>query len=292
LYPGNGRQYRPGGRDAQLREAGVMAGEPGPLPRVDTRRANTARVYDYWLGGSHNFLADRDVARAIAAAAPNAPAIAVAGRAFLGRAVRFLAAAGIRQFLDIGSGLPTQANVHEVAQQAAPGARVAYADIDPVVIAHSTALLAGNQNAAIIDASLRDPEKILADPATQALIDFSQPVGLLLVAVLHFIADADDPWRIVATLRGALAPGSYLVLAHGTSDGQPRVAQAVEKIYNRSVSADLHIRSRAEILRFFDGFDLVSPGLVYLPQWRPDSPADVPGDPASFGNLAGVARKA
>jgi SAM-dependent methyltransferase len=270
-----------------------MAGEPGWVPPgVDTRRANTARVYDYWLGGSHNFLADQDVARAIAAVAPNAPAIALAGRAFLGRAVRFLAGAGIRQYLDIGSGIPTQGNVHEVAQQADPGARVAYVDIDPVVIAHSKALLAGNQNTTIIDASLREPEKILSHQAIENLIDFSQPVGLLLVAVLHFIAEADDPWRIVATLRDALAPGSCLVLGHGTSEGKPAVAQAVEKIYNRSVSTDLHIRSRAEILRFFDGFDLVDPGLVYIPQWRPDSPADVPGDPSSFGNLVGVARKA
>ena len=270
-----------------------MAGEPGPVPPgVDIKRANTARVYDYWLGGSHNFLADQDVARAIAAVAPNARAIALAGRAFLGRAVRFLAEAGIRQFLDIGSGIPTQGNVHEVAQQADAGARVAYVDIDPVAIAHSKVILAGNQNAAIIDADLREPEKILAHQAIEDLIDFSQPAGLLLVAVLHFIADAEDPWRIVATLRDALAPGSYLVLGHGTGEGEPAVAQAVEKVYNRGVSTNLHIRSRAEILRFFDGFDLVDPGLVYIPQWRPDSPADVPGDPGSFGNLVGVARKA
>jgi len=269
-----------------------MAGEPGPVPPgVDTRRANTARVYDYWLGGSHNFLADQDVARAIAAVAPNAPAIALAGRAFLGRAVRFLSAAGIGQFLDIGSGIPTQGNVHEVAQQANPAARIAYVDIDPVAIAHSKAILAANPGAAIIDADLREPDKILADPAVESLIDFRQPTGLLLVAVLHFIADAEDPWQIVATLRDALAPGSYLVLGHGTSEGTPAVAQAVEKIYNRSVSTDLHIRSRADILRFFDGFDLVDPGLVYIPQWRPDSPVDVPPDPGSFGNLVGVARK-
>jgi SAM-dependent methyltransferase len=272
---------------------GVTAGEPGPVPPgVDTRLANAARVYDYWLGGRHNFLADQDVARAIAAVAPNAPAIAVAGRAFIGRAVRFLAAAGIRQFLDIGSGLPTQGNVHEVAQQADPAARVAYVDLDPVVVAHSRVLLAGNQDAAIINATLRDPERILADPVIGALIDFRQPVGLLLVSVLHFIAGADDPWRIVAALRDALAPGSYLVLAHGTSDGAPVVAKAIEKVYNRSVSTDLHIRSRPEIRRFLDGFDLVEPGLVFLPEWRPDSPADVPGDPASFGNLVGVGRKA
>jgi SAM-dependent methyltransferase len=206
--------------------------------------------------------------------------------------VRFLAAAGIGQFLDIGSGIPTQGNVHEIAQQAVPGSRVAYVDVDPVAIAHSKAILAGNQSAAIIDADLRDPEKILADPAARRLIDFGQPAGLLLVMVLHFIADAEDPWRIVATLRDALAPGSYLVLAHATNQSRPAVAQAAETVYNRSVSTDIHMRSRTDILRFFDGFELLEPGLVYIPQWRPDSPADVPDDPSKFWVLVGVARKA
>ncbi|HUY49598.1 MAG TPA: SAM-dependent methyltransferase [Streptosporangiaceae bacterium] len=269
-----------------------MAGEPGWVPPgVDTRRANTARVYDYWLGGSHNFLADQDVGRAIAAVEPNMRAIARANRAFLGRAVRFLAAAGIRQFLDIGSGIPTQGNVHEVAQQADPAARVVYADIDPVAIAHSKAILAGNENATIIDADLRRPAEILANRETGRLIDFSQPVGLLLMVVLHFIAGTEDPWRVVATLRDALTPGSYLVLGHATYEGKPAVAQATEKVYNRSVATQLHLRSRAEILRFFDGFDLAGPGLVHVPLWRPDSPADVPSDPSPFGCLVGVGRK-
>jgi SAM-dependent methyltransferase len=269
-----------------------MADEPSWVPPgVDTRRANTARVYDYWLGGSHNFLADQDVARAIVAVEPNARAGARANRAFLGRAVRFLAAAGIGQFLDIGSGIPTEGNVHEVAQQADPGARVAYVEIDPVAIAHSQAILGGNENAAIIDADLRDPEKILADPAARRLIDFGQPAGLLLVMVLHFIADAEDPWRIVATLRDALAPGSHLVLAHATNESRPAAAQAAGTVYNRSVSTEIHMRSRAEILRFFEGFELLDPGLVYIPQWRPDSPADVPDDPGKFWVLVGVGRK-
>ncbi len=260
-------------------------------PGVDTKRANTARVYDYWLGGSHNFLADQDLGRAMAAIEPNVRAITQANRAFLGRAVRFLAAAGIRQFLDIGSGIPTEANVHEVAQQASPGSRVAYVDIDPVAIAHSKAILAGSQNAAIIEADLREPEKILASEGIRRLVDFSEPAGLLLVAVLHFIADADDPWRIVATLRDALAPGSYLVLSHGTDENNPVLARAAEKLYNRAVSTQAHARSRAEILRLFDGFDLVGPGLVYVPMWQPDSPADVPSDPSLFANLVGVAEK-
>jgi hypothetical protein len=155
-----------------------LAGEPGWVPPgVDVRRAITARVYDYWLGGSHNFLADQDVGRAIAAVQPTARAGARAGREFLRRAVQFLAASGVRQFLDIGSGIPTQGNVHEVAQQADPAARVAYVDIDPVAIAHSKAILAGNQNAAIIGADLRDPAKILVHDATRRLIDFTQPTG-------------------------------------------------------------------------------------------------------------------
>jgi SAM-dependent methyltransferase len=269
-----------------------MAGEPGwPPPGVDTRRANVARVYDYWLGGNHNFLADQDLGRSIAAVDPNIRDFARANRAFLGRAVRFLSAAGITQFLDIGSGIPTQGNVHEVAQQANPGARVAYADIDPVAIAHSKAILAGRENTAIIEADLREPETILSDPATRRLIDFGRPAGLLLVAVLQFIADADDPWRIVATLRDALAPGSYLVLCHGTNEGRPTVARAAQKVYNSGVSTPVNMRSRADILRFFDGFELAGPGLVYIPQWRPDSPADVPGDPSKFWGLVGVARK-
>jgi hypothetical protein len=269
-----------------------MTGQPGWVPPgVDIRQANTARVYDYWLGGSHNFLADQDLGRAIVAVEPNARAGARANRAFLGRAVRFLAAAGIRQFIDIGSGIPTQGNVHEVAQEASPGARVAYADIDPVAIAHSKAILAGNENAAIIEGDARDPHKILADPAVRRLIDFGQPVGLLLVMVLHFIADADDPWQIVATLRDALPSGSYLVLAHATSDSRPAVAQAAETVYNRSASSDIHMRTRADIMRLLDGFELLDPGLVYIPQWRPDSPADVPADPSKFWVLVGVARK-
>jgi hypothetical protein len=270
-----------------------MVGEADWAPSgVDTRRANVARVYDYWLGGHHNFLADQDVGRAVASVEPGIRAIARANRAFLGRAVRFLAAAGIRQFLDIGSGIPTEGNVHEVAQRADPQARVAYADFDPVAVAHSRAILAGNANAGIIDADLRQPEKILAHPVTGQLIDLSQPTGLLLVAVLQFLADADDPWQIVATLRDALAPGSYLVLCHATDEGRATTAQAAGKVYNGSVTTEIHMRPRADILRFFEGFDLVDPGLVFIPQWRPDSPADVPAEPGKFWALVGVGRKA
>jgi SAM-dependent methyltransferase len=258
-------------------------------PGVDTRRANIARVYDYWLGGSENFLADRDLGRQITAIEPSAREIARANRAFLGRAVRYLAAAGIGQFLDIGSGIPTQGNVHEVAQQASPGSRVVYADTDPVVIAHSQAILAGHPDAGVIRADLRDPAAILADPVVQGLIDLREPVGLLLVAVLHFLDDADDPWQVVSTLLDALAPGSFLVVSHATTDDRPDLARVVEKVYNGSVSGSWQFRSGERIRRFFDGTELVEPGLVPAYRWRPDpDAADAEG---LWGLLGGVGRK-
>ena len=269
-----------------------MAEEPGWVPPgVDTKRANVARVYDYLLGGSHHFLADQDLGRSLAAVDPNVRAIARANRDFLGRAVRFLSGAGIRQFLDIGSGIPTQGNVHEAAQATAPGSKVVYADIDPVAVAHSRAILAGQPNAAAIEADLRDPAAILGDATTRHLIDFRQPVGLLLVSVLPFLADNEDPRHVVAVLRDTLAPGSYLAICHATSDGRPAVTQAMDKVYRSSVQAGGTIRGRADILRFFDGFELVEPGLVNVPLWRPDSPADVPADPERFWVLAGVGVK-
>ena len=261
-------------------------------PGVDTRRANVARIYDYWLGGTHNFLADQDVGRAIVAVEPKMREIARANRAFLARAVTFLPACGINQFLDLGSGIPTSGNVHEIAQQADPRSRVVYVDVDPVAIAHSKAILAGNDNAAIVEADLREPEKILAHDTVGRLIDLSRPVGLIVLAVLQFIGDEANPWQIMATLRDAMAPGSYLVLGHATDEGsRPTVMQAAETVYNRSVSTQIHLRSRAEILDLFDGYDLLEPGLVYTPMWRPDAPVDVPGGPAEYGVFGGVARK-
>ncbi|MGH3400230.1 MAG: SAM-dependent methyltransferase [Streptosporangiaceae bacterium] len=260
-------------------------------PEVDTRRANVARVYDYLLGGSHNFLADQDLGRSMAAVEPNVRVFARANRAFLGQVVRFLCDAGVSQFLDIGSGIPTQGNVHEVAQRASPAARVAYADIDPVAVAHSKAILAGNDNATAVRGDLREPEAILSEPAIRQLIDFTQPVGLLLVSVLPFVADSDDPWRQVATLRDALAPGSYVALCHGTADGNPARMHALGKVYTSSVTAPVDGRSRADILRFFDGFELVEPGLVYISQWRPGGPAaELTADSHVWG-LVGVGRK-
>jgi S-adenosyl methyltransferase len=259
-------------------------------PGTDITKANVARVYDYWLGGDHNFQADRDLARTIIALDPNFRAVARANRAFLGRVVRFLAGqAGIRQFLDIGSGIPTENNVHQVAQAAAPGSRVVYVDKDDVAVSHSRLILAGNPGAAVIQADLRDPAKILADPGIQ-LLDLSKPVALFLVAVLHFIPDTGQAADIVATLRDALAPGSYLVICHACRDEKPSLATTFENVYNSRVTAQLAMRSRDEISGLCDGFTLLEPGLVWIPQWRPESPDDVPEDPSKFWALVGVGR--
>ena len=270
-----------------------MTVEPGWVPPgIDTSKANIARVYDYWLGGNHNFRADQDAARALITVEPNARAIMRANRAFLGRAVRFLAReAGIRQFLDIGSGIPTERNVHEVAHDAAPGSRVVYVDNDEVAAAHSRLLLQDNPDATVVQADLREPAKILADPDTQLLIDFAQPVAVLLVAVLHFVPDSAGPAEILATLRDALAPGSYLVICHACRDANPGMADPAEAAYHSRVAAQLRMRTREEIAGLFDGFGLVEPGLVWLPEWRPDSPADVPENPEQYWALVGVGRR-
>ena len=260
-------------------------------PEIDTTKANIARVYDWFLGGEHNFRVDQDAARAIMDMEPLARAIAWGYRAFLIRAVRYLAGeAGMRQFLDIGSGIPTARNVHQVAQEAAPGSRVVYVDNDDVAVAHSKLLLDDNPDATVIQADLRDPEAILDHPETRRLLDFTQPVALLLAAVLHFIPDSDDPSGILATFRGALAPGSHIAISHACRDSIPDVADSYAAVFRSRFAANGTIRTRKEIERLFYGFTLIAPGLVWLPEWRPDSPADVPEDPAVFWAMAGVGR--
>ncbi|WP_422755270.1 SAM-dependent methyltransferase [Micromonospora sp. WMMD708] len=239
---------------------------------IDIERPSVARMYDYYLGGSHNFAADRVAARAMVEAVPDAPLMAQANRAFLRRVVQHLVDSGIRQFLDIGSGIPTVGNVHEIAQRADPRARVVYVDVDPVAVAHSQEILAGNPAATVVQEDLRRPEAILAHPEVTRLIDFSQPVAVMIVAVLHFIPHADHPEDILRTLRTALAPGSYLVLSQASDDTRGGAERAeAERVYRRTDSP-LCIRSRAELTAFFDGFTIVDPGVVWVPQWRPETP--------------------
>jgi SAM-dependent methyltransferase len=258
---------------------------------IDIERPSAARIYDYWLGGSHNFAVDREVARQVTSQIPETPLIMQANRAFLHRAARFLVESGIRQFLDIGSGIPTLGNVHEVVQKAMPDARVVYVDIDPVAVAHSRHILAGNERVAVIQEDLRRPDRILAHAETNRLLDLDQPVALLLLAVLHFIPDDDDPYGIVARLRDALAPGSYLAISHGTADHYSQeVAQHGREQFRRTPTP-FWSRSRAETARFFAGLDLVEPGIVYSPQWRPEHPDEVGDHPERAAAYVGVGRK-
>src|SRR5216683_125965 len=246
---------------------------PGRRP-ADDEGPNIARVYDYMLGGSHNFAADRVSAEELLARWPDARETMRFNRAFLGRAVRHLAGqAGIRQFLDIGSGIPTMGNVHEIARQAAPGSRIAYVDNDAVAVLHSRAILDRDERAVAIEGDLRRPGEILEHPALRAMLDLSRPVALLLVAVLHFFPDADDPAALVAGLRDALAPGSYVVISHGTTDSQPEHVADAMGHYART-TAPFQPRSHAQILRFFHGFDLIEPCLVRAPLWWPDDQQD------------------
>ncbi|TMR95850.1 SAM-dependent methyltransferase [Nonomuraea basaltis] len=259
----------------------------------DPETPNVARLYDYYLGGKDHFPADREAAERILAVAPELRAAARANRAFLGRAVRHLAEAGIRQFLDIGTGLPTQENVHQVAAKVAPGSQVVYVDLDPVVMVHARALLADQGGTAVIQGDLRKPDEILNNPEVTRAIDFTRPVGVLLVAVMHFIAESERPQEIIATLRDAMAPGSYLVVSHGTSDSRAAAADKGTEVY-RNASAALTLRSRKRIMELFDGFDLVDPGLVWLPEWHPESAdtIDFIDGPESSLILCGVGRKA
>ncbi len=254
-------------------------------------RPNAARMYDYYLGGSHNFAIDRQVAEQAIGLWPDLPLIMQANRAFLRRAVRFLGAQGVQQFLDIGSGIPTVGNVHEVAQQAQAGARVVYGDIDPVAVAHSRALLADNPQATAIRADARQPEAILAHPEVQRLLDLRQPLAVLLVAVLHFVTDDTEAERLVCALQAAVAPGSYLVISHASADGMPHQSREHEQLYTRTPTP-MKMRPRADIARLFAGFELVEPGLVYLPLWRPETPDDLFLDqPERCTGFAGVGRK-
>jgi hypothetical protein len=257
-----------------------MIGKGIPAEEIDTSRPHPARMYDYFLGGKDNYEVDREAAHRIMEAAPEVQLSVRANRAFMRRAVRFMVGSGIRQILDIGTGLPTSPNVHEVAHAIDPAVRVAYVDNDPIVNVHANALLTGTGGTRIVMADIRDPHAILDHPDITRLIDFDQPVGLLLVAILHFLTDADDPRQIVATLRDALPSGSYLVLSHATNDIADDRSDAVS-VYNQA-TATLNLRGHAEVLRFFDGFELFEPGLVQVPFWRPDAPVEDGADLVGF----------
>jgi len=251
-----------------------VPGDPGrgPAPGVDTGHAHSARIYNYWLGGKDNYAADREAAQQAIAANPGIVTDVRANRAFLARAVRFLTAeAGIRQFLDIGTGLPTASNTHEVAQAAAPEARVVYVDNDPIVLTHARVLLTSTPQGATayLDADLRDTSAILR--AAAQTLDFRQPVALMLLIILHLIPDADDPYGIVATLVQALPSGSYLVLAHPASDIRAaKMAEMTRRVNERMSGPTATMRNRAAITRFFDGLDLLEQGVVQPQQWRPE----------------------
>ncbi|GGL02414.1 SAM-dependent methyltransferase [Streptomyces flaveus] len=267
---------------------------PAWAPRgIDISVPSVSRIYDYYLGGSHNFDIDREAARKAMEFMPGLPKIMQANRAFLRRAVRFAADEGITQFLDIGSGIPTFGNVHEVAQSASPEARVLYVDNDPVAVAHSEAVLEGNEGADVVAADLRKPQEILASSQFERLIDQNRPVALLLVAILHFVEDEDGPYEAVAQLRDALAPGSLLVVTHASYEGiplPPERAEGAVDVY-KDIRNPLIMRSRDEIARFFEGYDMVEPGLVPMPEWRPDTALE-DEDPYAYSGFAGVGRTA
>jgi len=264
------------------------------LPRwvpdgIDVTMPNASRIYDCLLGGYHNFAVDREYAERMEESHPGAQQGVAASRALLGRVVRWLVDAGIRQFLDIGSGIPTLGNVHEVAQQAAPQARVMYVDIDPVAVAHTRAILAGNPRAGVLQADLRRPIDIVDHPEVNDLLDFSEPVAVMLMAVLHFIPEADDPYAIVAQLRDAVVAGSYIALSHGIHVAKLAEAQESARRVLQQTPTPAYFRTEEQIARLLTGLDLVEPGIVSIPDWRPD-----PSETASEswpGGLAALGRK-
>ena len=244
---------------------------------VDITVPNASRVYDFALGGVHNFRVDREFFTQAEQAMPDVRLLAQANRAFLGRAVRWLAAAGMRQFLDLASGIPTLGNVHEVAQEVDPATRVVYVDMDPVAVEQSNSLLKDNRYATAIRGDLRDPGTILGDPRLLEFLDFAQPIGVLMVAVLHFIADADDPRSIINQIGAALAPGSFLAMSHGapevTEEGRRR-QETVRKLYEQTPTPFV-VRDAGQVAALIeDSFDLVAPGVVRADQWNPDPEDD------------------
>lgn len=263
---------------------------------VDLSRPTPARLYDYYLGGTNNFAVDRAAAEKIRARMPELKDAAWANRRFHQRAARWMAAErGVRQFIDIGSGLPTSDNTHHAVQRVYPAARVVYVDHDPMVLVHADQLLAGARNTKVITADLRDPAGTLDHPGLRALIDFTEPVGLLVTAVLHFVSDETDPWGIMARYLSVFAAGSHLALSHATADGKsPAVVAAVREVY-AGTTEDVHLRPKADVERFFDGLEMAPPGeggkpaVCFAGEWRPEDPA-VARSVGSAWLYCGVAR--
>jgi hypothetical protein len=261
---------------------------PGEL---DIERPSAARIYDYLLGGYHNFEADRVVAEKFRELLPSIPLYMQANRAFLRRVVRYLIDSGIDQFLDIGSGIPTVGNVHEAAQAINPAARVVYVDIDPVAVRQSEEILIDNANAAAIQGDLRQTDTLLEHPDIRRLLDFNKPVAVLLMAILLFVTEDEVAYRTVDILRNVLVPGSYIAISHPTDDNLPQ--EQIERGKNLYTASGnpVNIRSFAQIKSFFQGLELVEPGLVYVSRWRPEEPDDLFDQPEDSGYYGGVGRK-
>jgi hypothetical protein len=268
----------------------ASGGDESPAVRIDTTVAHPARRYNYWLGGKDHFAADRESGEAVAKAFPSAPAAARCNRAFMKRAVEHLTReVGIRQFLDIGTGIPAPDNTHEVAQAIAPQTRVVYVDNDPIVMAHARALVTSTPQGrtAYLEADVRKPRTILDHPDLTSTLDLSQPVALMLVAVLHFVPDSEDPYGVVAELLAALPSGSYLVASHGTADTTPPELNALVLTMMRHGS--IYPRTAEEFGRFFVGLELLEPGVVSIADWRPGAEPRL--TPAEAATYAGVGRK-
>jgi hypothetical protein len=257
-------------------------------PEVDISKPSIARVYDAVLGGKDNFQVDRAVVEEVQKTFPDGGGAARVNRALLGRAVRYMADAGIDQFLDLGSGLPTVQNTHQIAQAVNPAARVVYVDNDPMVLAHGHALLAENKSTVVVTADLMEPEQVLGSAEVAGFIDLSRPLGLIMNAIVHHILDEEDPYGIVARYKGTMPSCSYLLLTH-FSNSSPE-ARGLEQVLLRTLGRG-QLRSREQITRFFDGLDLVEPGVVHLPDWHPDEPVSRPLDISGLLYLGALARK-
>lgn len=266
-----------------------MTERPSWAPEsIDLERPNAARIYDYLLGGAANFEKDREFGENLLRIAPNSATVAQLNRAFLRRAVKFCLDNGIRQFLDIGSGIPTAGNVHEIAQRIEPSTKVLYVDLEPVAVTHTELMLQGNDNAAVMQGNLLEPERILDSAEANRLLDFDEPIAVLMVAVLHFLPDNAEPHQAVARYVDAITPGSLLVLSHVALRDDQR--QEAWDMYKKSTTPALP-RTRDQLSAFFAGTDLVEPGVVWAPSWHPDS-ADDAENPERSQIFSGVGRKA